>query len=121
MLWSVGFERASEIGDLLERLKAANIPTKDISGIEAVQVLLPLRDMHCSLGHNHTHIQGYKKSLWTTVNRVCYTSFSRVNAIICKVVLSVQFVLRDAGQRKWALLSGSSLNMCVICMKSLPQ
>lgn len=38
VLWSVGFERASEIGDLLKRLEAADIPTKDISGIEAVQV-----------------------------------------------------------------------------------
>ncbi len=38
MLWSVGVERASEIGDLLQRLQAADIPTKDISGIEAVQV-----------------------------------------------------------------------------------
>ncbi len=38
VLWSVGVERTSEIGDLLDRLQAADIPTKDISGIEAVQV-----------------------------------------------------------------------------------
>ena len=40
VLWSVGFERASEIGDLLQRLQTADIPTKDISGIEAVQVCI---------------------------------------------------------------------------------
>ncbi len=40
VLWSVGVERASEIGDLLDRLQAAEIPTKDISGIEAVQVCM---------------------------------------------------------------------------------
>lgn len=40
VLWSVGVERTSEIGDLLDRLQAADIPTKDISGIEAVQVHL---------------------------------------------------------------------------------
>ena len=40
VLWSVGVDRASEIGELLDRLQAAAIPTKDISNIEAVQVCL---------------------------------------------------------------------------------
>lgn len=43
VLWSVGVERASEIGDLLQRLQTADIPTKDISGIEAVQVCMLAR------------------------------------------------------------------------------
>ena len=56
VLWSVGVDRASEIGELLNRLQAAAIPTKDISGIEAVQVRLACLSMLMTVTNDLEHV-----------------------------------------------------------------